>query len=258
MFTHLRPGLAAAAALFLLAATASAAEPTLTLKKGDRIVFLGDSITPAGVGPKGYVTLIRKNLQRSTRTSASRSSAPASAATKSPTCSAAWTRTCSTKSRPSSSSTSASTTSGTARRTRQGHSQGEIRGRPQGHHRPDHATGAGWCCVRRASSARRTTARTSLDARLDEYADISRTVAKELKVPLCDLRKGFQDYLKKNNPDNKESGHPHRRPRPPQRRRQQIRGRDHPQDVQPLTGCSICRLRLSVGHRADALRGSPR
>src|SRR4051794_15101135 len=32
------------------------------LKKGDRIVFLGDSITQGGVGPKGYVTLIKNNL----------------------------------------------------------------------------------------------------------------------------------------------------------------------------------------------------
>ena len=32
------------------------------LKKGDRIVFLGDSITQGGVGPKGYVTLIKNTL----------------------------------------------------------------------------------------------------------------------------------------------------------------------------------------------------
>jgi isoamyl acetate esterase len=32
------------------------------LKKGERIIFLGDSITAAGVGPKGYVTLIKNAL----------------------------------------------------------------------------------------------------------------------------------------------------------------------------------------------------
>ena len=45
-----------------------------------------------------------------------------------------------------------------------------------------------------------------LDAQLDEYSDISRRIAKELKLPLCDLRAAFVDYLKEKNPDNKEKG----------------------------------------------------
>ncbi len=45
-----------------------------------------------------------------------------------------------------------------------------------------------------------------LDAQLDEYAEISRNVAKELKVPLCDLRQAFVDYLKDNNPMKNERG----------------------------------------------------
>src|SRR5436190_19857838 len=35
-----------------------------TLKKGDRVVFLGDSITQAGAGPGGYVTLARETLDK--------------------------------------------------------------------------------------------------------------------------------------------------------------------------------------------------
>jgi hypothetical protein len=52
------------ALLALVAALPVLAEETekLNLKKGDRIVFLGDSITQAGVGKKGYVTLIRAHL----------------------------------------------------------------------------------------------------------------------------------------------------------------------------------------------------
>lgn len=45
-----------------------------------------------------------------------------------------------------------------------------------------------------------------LDKNLDEYSEISRGLAKELKLTLCDLRKEFTDYLKAQNPDNKESG----------------------------------------------------
>src|SRR5271165_4728862 len=36
--------------------------PGVPLKKGDKIVFLGDSITQGGGGPKGYITLIQKAL----------------------------------------------------------------------------------------------------------------------------------------------------------------------------------------------------
>lgn len=42
----------------------------------------------------------------------------------------------------------------------------------------------------------------SLDQKLDEYSEISRNLAKELKLPLCDLRKAFVDHLKDHNPGN--------------------------------------------------------
>src|SRR5262249_11145816 len=41
---------------------ACAGDPPTGLRKGDRIVFLGDSITQGGVAPKGYVTLIKNAL----------------------------------------------------------------------------------------------------------------------------------------------------------------------------------------------------
>ena len=40
----------------------AAASETVPLKKGERIVFLGDSITAGGVSPKGYVTLVKNTL----------------------------------------------------------------------------------------------------------------------------------------------------------------------------------------------------
>jgi lysophospholipase L1-like esterase len=42
------------------------------------------------------------------------------------------------------------------------------------------------------------------DQMLNEYAAISRKVAKSSNVKLCDLRKSFQKHLKKNNPENKK------------------------------------------------------
>ena len=45
-----------------------------------------------------------------------------------------------------------------------------------------------------------------LDAKLDAYSDISRKIAKEGKLTLCDLRKAFVDHLAKNNDKKSEKG----------------------------------------------------
>jgi lysophospholipase L1-like esterase len=45
-----------------------------------------------------------------------------------------------------------------------------------------------------------------MDRKLDALADVARTIAKEKKLPLNDLRKAFIDYWKKHNPDNKARG----------------------------------------------------
>jgi lysophospholipase L1-like esterase len=45
-----------------------------------------------------------------------------------------------------------------------------------------------------------------LDGKLDEYAQLSRTVARETDSQLIDLRKEFFDYLATANPDNKAEG----------------------------------------------------
>jgi len=45
-----------------------------------------------------------------------------------------------------------------------------------------------------------------LDEMLDEYSEITRKVAAETGVTLCDLRKSFIKHLKEKNPDNQQSG----------------------------------------------------
>lgn len=45
-----------------------------------------------------------------------------------------------------------------------------------------------------------------LDAMLDEYAAISRTVAREMKAELCDLRRSFIEYLREHNSGNVSHG----------------------------------------------------
>jgi len=45
-----------------------------------------------------------------------------------------------------------------------------------------------------------------LDKMLEEYAAVSRKVAADTGVTLCDLRKAFTSHLKNNNPENKSRG----------------------------------------------------
>jgi lysophospholipase L1-like esterase len=46
----------------------------------------------------------------------------------------------------------------------------------------------------------------AFDQKLDALAGVAREIAKEKKLPLVDLRAAFIDYWKKNNPDNKPNG----------------------------------------------------
>ena len=44
------------------------------------------------------------------------------------------------------------------------------------------------------------------DGDLNNYSNIIRSIAKDMSLPVCDLRKAFVDYLKINNPSNLEKG----------------------------------------------------
>ena len=46
----------------------------------------------------------------------------------------------------------------------------------------------------------------NIDKRLDELAEVARTVAREQKIPLNDLRRAFVAYWKEHNKDNQPSG----------------------------------------------------
>lgn len=46
----------------------------------------------------------------------------------------------------------------------------------------------------------------AVNQQLSEYAEISRTVARDTGARLCDLRQAFVEHLSENNPDHAESG----------------------------------------------------
>lgn len=184
------------------AAGTFAAEP---LKAGDRVVFLGDSITQAGAGPKGYVTLVRQALDAQhadlkvevigagisgNRVPNLEARLESDVLSRKPTVvviyigiNDVW------------------------------HSQ-SGRGTP----REDFEAGlkriiakineAGARVILCTASVigEKTDGSNSLDVMLDEYCAVSRKVAAETKSQLLDLRKRFLQHLERHNPENAEAG----------------------------------------------------
>jgi lysophospholipase L1-like esterase len=180
----------------------AAAEP---LQKGDRVVFLGDSITQAGAGPNGYVTLVAKALERDHKDLEIEVVGAGISGNKVPDLEARLDRDV------------------LARKPNVvviyigindvWHSQ-SGRGTPKEAfekglrsliERIDEAGARAVVCT--ASVIGETTDGSNpLDTMLDEYCDISRQVAKETKTQLIDLRRAFLAHLKKHNEENKDRG----------------------------------------------------
>ena len=186
---------------------ASADEPAIRLKANDRIVFLGDSITQGGAGPNGYVTMIRQDLEK---------------------------RHADLKLEVIGAGISGNKVPDLQRRV----DKDVIAKQPTivviyigindvWHGEKDPAKGTmpdafeaglkeviGKCRDAGATVVLCTPSvigekhdgSNAMDAKLDQYSDLSRKLAKELKLPLCDLRKAFIEHLKANNKENAAKG----------------------------------------------------
>jgi lysophospholipase L1-like esterase len=191
----------------VLVANVRAADEPVSLKKGDRIVFLGDSITQGGGGANGYITLIKKALDEKHKdlgietinAGISGNKVPdlqkrveKDVVAKKPTIvfiyigiNDVWHG----EKNPANGTPKDRFESGLK----------EVIGKITD-------SGAKVIVCTPTVIGEKKDGGNKLDKQLDEYADISRKVAKELKLPLCDLRRDFVDYLKANNNDDKESG----------------------------------------------------
>ena len=186
---------------------ARAGDGPIKLKKGDRIVFLGDSITQGGVGPKGYVTLIKKALAERQKDLGIEVIGAGISGNKVPDLQKRLDRDV-LKKKP----TIVVIYIG-------------INDVWHGENNPKNGTskeqfeeglkdiigkikdvGANVLLCTPSVIGEKVGGANKLDAKLDEYSDISRKVAKDMKVHLCDLRREFLDHLQKNNADNKERG----------------------------------------------------
>jgi isoamyl acetate esterase len=177
------------------------------LKKGETIVFLGDSITQGGVAPKGYVTLIKKALAEKHRDLGITVIGAGISGNKVPDLQKRLDRDVLAK-KP----TLVVIYIGI---NDVWHGERDpARGTPKDRYEAglkdiigkikDSEARVVLCTPTVIGEKKAGT--NSLDAKLDEYADLSRKVAKDTGVPLCDLHKAFQDYLTRHNPKDQESG----------------------------------------------------
>ncbi len=198
---------AALAALLSASVSAWAGGGAITLAKGDRIVFLGDSITQAGVGAKGYVTLIKNALAEKQKDLGIEVIGAGVSGNKVPDLQKRLDRDV-LKKKPTLVVIyigindvwhgENNPKNGTSKeRFEEGLKDiiGKIKD-----------AGANVLLCTPSVIGEKVGGANKLDAQLDAYSEVSRKIAKEMKVPLCDLRKAFADYLKKNNSADKDAG----------------------------------------------------
>ncbi|MCA9168153.1 MAG: SGNH/GDSL hydrolase family protein, partial [Planctomycetales bacterium] len=170
---------------------------------GERVVFLGDSITQAGVAPNGYVTLVRKQLEAAgqevdvvgagiggNRVPDLQARLERDVLSKDPTLvviyigiNDVW----------------------HSLRDR-GTSKDDYRAGLLDIIRQIKAKGASVILCTASVIGEKTDGSNQLDAMLDEYCGISREVAKETGSQLLDLRKAFIEYLTEHNSEQKSEG----------------------------------------------------
>lgn len=205
--SRLRYALASLLALGLLVPKfASAAEP-MPLKDGDRIVFLGDSITAGGVKPDGYVTVIKTTLEKKypdkkiecigagisgNKVPNLQGRVEKDVVAKKPTIvviyigiNDVWHG----EKDPARGTTPENFTAGLK----------EVIGKIK-------AGGARVILCTPTVIGEKKAGANNLDAKLNQYADLSRALAKELDLQLCDLRKAFVDHIEANNSADAEKG----------------------------------------------------
>jgi len=184
-------------------AAEGAAPPALA--KGDRIVFLGDSITQGGGGPKGYITLVKNTLDQECKDLGIEVINAGISGHKVPNLQARLDKDVLAK-KP----TVVVIYIGINDVWHSLHGRGTPKDQYEAglHDLIKRIRGAGAKVVLATPSVigEKRAGANKLDPMLDEYAEISRKVARETGVTLCDLHQQFADYLKKNNPDNKDRG----------------------------------------------------
>jgi lysophospholipase L1-like esterase len=203
--------IAALAATLFLPSALLAGDAPQPLKKDDRIVFFGDSITAAGVKPQGYVTLLTEAIKVANPDLGIETFGAGISGNKVPNLQARLEKDVISK-KPTivfiyigindvwhwKKNTEGEMAGGTTKELFEVGLKDIIA--------KLNTAGARVILCTPSVIGEKNDGSNEYDAMLEEYAAISRKVATDTGSQLCDLRKAFIDHLKANNPDNLPKG----------------------------------------------------
>lgn len=197
--------LTTAAVMTILAASFAGAQAAPPLAKGERIVFLGDSITQGGVGPDGYVTLVKQALAKSHGDLGIEVVGAGVSGNKVPDLEKRLERDVLSK-KPTIVVVYIGINDVWHSESGRGTSKADFEAGLRRILDQIKAVGARAVLCTASVIGEKTDGSNKLDKMLDEYCDVSRKVAADTKTQLLDLRKAFLEYLKQHNGKNAEQG----------------------------------------------------
>ncbi|QDU28446.1 Arylesterase precursor [Anatilimnocola aggregata] len=177
----------------------------VTVKAGDRIVFLGDSITAGGVRPDGYVTLIKQELAKQQLDPAVEIFGAGISGNKVPDLQKRLERDVLSK-KPTIVFIYIGINDVWHSESGRGTSKENFEAGLKDIIQRIRDAGAKVVLCTASVIGEKHDGSNKLDKMLDEYCDVSRAVAQETKVQMLDLRKVFLEHSKANNSGNKEAG----------------------------------------------------
>lgn len=189
--------------LLLLQSTTTMAEETL--KAGERIVFFGDSITQAGERPGGYVQLVRKAIDQQLPSKEIKVIGAGISGNKVPDLQKRLARDVLSKN-PTRVVIYIGINDVWHSLRDRGTDKTAFEEGLRSLIQKINEAGAKVILCTPSVIGEKTDGSNQLDAMLEEYAAISRKVAKATDTQLLDLRKRFLTYLKQHNTNNKEKG----------------------------------------------------
>ena len=192
-------------ALFALGLTGRAAAEEPPLKAGDKIVFLGDSITQGGVAPGGYVTLVKEAIAAKYKNQNIHVIGAGISGNKVPDLEKRLDKDVLGE-KPSVVVIYIGINDVWHSKNGKGTPKDEFEAGLRRIIKKINDAGARVILSTPSVIGEKTGERNALDDMLDLYCEISRKVAKETKSQLLDLRKQFVEYLKTNNKFDDEKG----------------------------------------------------
>ncbi len=175
------------------------------LKKKDTIIFLGDSITAAGVQPDGYITLLSESIANAYPNMGVKVIGAGIGGNKVPDCQERLDRDVLQK-RPTLVVIYIGINDVWHWNVNNGTSIEDFEAGLKDMISKINSAGARVILCTPTVIGEKVDGTNTYDKMLDEYSDVSRKVAKETNSQLLDLRKAFMNYLKVHNPDNFEKG----------------------------------------------------